>query len=82
MLQCDNVLLNEFTEIFMELVILSTVAALAILAAELRDLAGREHMDRSVAPATPRLTAIAGLASDVPAAQQHATHHDELDRAA
>lgn len=68
----------------MELVILSTLAAVAILIAELRDLVGREQVDRSVAPtASPHLTAVAELPVGISAANKaSAANRPELDRAA
>lgn len=68
----------------MELVILSTVAAVAILIAELRDLARREPLMRgAAAEAAPRRASVADLASGVRAAnQESAAPSPELDRAA
>ena len=69
----------------MELVILSTVAAVAILIAELRDLAGREHFARpAAAAAVTRLTASV-IDLDVRSRVAHeewAAPPSDLDRAA
>ena len=67
----------------MELVILSSIATVAILVAELRDLAGREHIGRStVAASAPRLAIVTELASAGAVANQDAVVRAELDRAA
>jgi hypothetical protein len=67
----------------MELVILSTVAAVAILIAELRDLAGRQPLARVGAPLTPHAAAVGGLTLAGQAAnQESAAPSPELDRAA
>jgi hypothetical protein len=74
----------ELLEIGMELVILSTVAAVAILLAELRDLAGRERVDRSsTVTGTARIASVADLATGSDAAnQERPAPPAELDRAA
>jgi len=67
----------------MELVILSTVATVAILIAELAGLARREQLGRSATPAgAPRLASLTDLAAGSPAANQESVAHPELDRAA
>jgi hypothetical protein len=73
----------EFSETRMELVILSTLAAVVILAAELGDLVRRERIGRSVVPAAgPSLVSVAGLATGSPAANQPVASSPGLDRAA
>jgi hypothetical protein len=74
----------EVLETRMELVILSTVAAVAILIAELRDLARGNPIVRSTTPAvTPRLAPVADLSPGKRAAnEQSAAPRPELDRAA
>jgi hypothetical protein len=67
----------------MELVILSTLAAVVILIAELRDLVGGEHIDRSFEPAAGApLASVINLAAGGTAANQSAAAQAELDRAA
>jgi len=67
----------------MELVILSTIATVAILIAELGGLVRGEHFGRSTAPAgAPRLASVADLAAGSPAANQESVTHAALDRAA
>ncbi len=68
----------------MELVILSTVAAVAILIAELRDLAGGVHFTRpSTAVATRQIATVVDLAPGSRAANEESTSpRSELDRAA
>jgi hypothetical protein len=68
----------------MELVILSTVAAVAILVAELRDLAAGKQFGRPATPAaTPAVTSVTDLAPGSRVANEDsAATHPELDRAA
>ena len=74
----------EALETFMELVILSTVAAVAILVAELHDLAGREHFGRPSTPAAaPAVASVTDLApASRVANEDSAETRPELDRAA
>ena len=79
MLHCDNSSETQVKEIQMELVILSALAAVVILVAEIRDLAARQH------PAVP---STAGTASLVVVADRNVSlttrdsSSEELDRAA
>ena len=68
----------------MELVILSTMAAIAILFAELRDFAGREHLDRATPMADARRSdSTAPLVPGSSAASPEASaRRQELNRAA
>lgn len=67
----------------MELVILSTVAAVAILIAELRDLAGHQSIAAVGAQAAPQTAAVTSLALAGGAAnEESAAPRPELDRAA
>ena len=67
----------------MELVIISTVAAVAILIAELRDLAAGAHFIRSsTAIATRPVATIVDLAASHAANEESAAPRPELDRAA
>ncbi len=74
----------EVAEMHMELVILSTLAAVAILLAELRDLARRERIRRSpTVPGPSRIASAADLAAGSRAAnEQPATARRQLGRAA
>lgn len=67
----------------MELVILSTIAAVAILVAELRDLAGHQPAASVGTQASPHAVAATSLmlAGDA-ANQESAAPRPELDRAA
>jgi hypothetical protein len=67
----------------MELVILSTLAAVVILIAELRDLVSRDHIDRSFEPAAgTRLASVVNLATGGTAANESAATQAKLGRAA
>ena len=83
-LRRDNAPQSDVLEIFMELVILSTVAAIAILLAELRDFAAGEQFGRSMTLAgAPRSDSNAPPASGSGAANSEApARRRELERAA
>jgi hypothetical protein len=84
MLHCDNKNQMEVLETRMELVILSTLATIAILVAELSDLALRDRIGRPVAQSgAPRLASLADLSRGSRVANEEgAASHPELDRAA
>jgi hypothetical protein len=84
MLRHDNAPQSEALETRMELVILSTVAAIAILLAELRDFAGGELFGRSTPMAVaPRSDSTAPLTSGSSAVNPEApARRRELERAA
>jgi hypothetical protein len=73
----------DVLEIAMELVILSTVAAVAILIAELRDLAGSARFTRHLAATATSPNTVVNLAVGSHAAnEESAAPRPELDRAA